>query len=56
VIGKSIANILSTIELFNADHTEHLINITSLELLKLTTNQLNEIIYEVIKNLENEVK
>ncbi|MFA9214193.1 MAG: hypothetical protein ACEQSR_10160 [Candidatus Methylacidiphilales bacterium] len=51
---KPIANILGIIRLFNTKQIDDPVNITSLELLKLTTNELDEIIHEINKNLENE--
>jgi len=56
VIRKPIANILSIIRLFNTQQIDDPVNITSLELLQLTTNELDEIIHEINKNLENETQ
>lgn len=56
VIRKPIANILGIIKLFNSEKIDDPINITSLELLKETTKELDEIIHEINKNLENESK
>ncbi len=54
VIRKPIANILGIIKLFNTEKIDDPVNITSLELLKETTKELDEIIHEINKNLENE--
>lgn len=56
VVRKPIANILGIIQLLNFEDINDPINLTSVDLLKQTTLELDKVIHEINKNLESNEK